>query len=218
MVNLPSGIYYELMAAPITHILFTTVIPKTVSDDFIAGVSFPDIRYLGSISRERTHAYGSDKVTDSTSFTSGMAFHQYVDEARGEYWKDNGIYEQLPDTPLTAQALKFCEDIILYESFDRWQSIARLFHATPAIPTEYSDAISPSEMHGWYQLIAHYLNEKPDIEKIAYMMKQIGFEDKVAAKIEIIMKQILANTDMVQAIKQYYIDLGQTINKKLASL
>ncbi len=206
------------MAAPITHILFTRVIAKTVSDDFIAGVSFPDIRYLGSISRERTHVYGSDEIKDVTSFTSGMAFHQYIDEARGKYWKDNGIYEQLPDTPLTAQALKFCEDIILYESFDRWHSIVSLFQNTPTIPADYRDAIASPEMRRWYQLIAHYLNEKPDLEKIAYMMKQIGFEDQVIAKVEIIMKQILANADMVQAIKQYYIDMSQTINKKLASL
>lgn len=206
------------MAAPITHILFTTVISKTVSNEFIAGVSFPDIRYLGSISRKHTHAYGSDKITDATSFISGMAFHQYIDELRGEYWKHNGIYERLTDTPLTALALKFCEDIILYDSFDVSHSFVHIFHDTPVIPMEYRDTISYQETERWYQLIARYLSEKPDLEKIAYMMKQIGIEDLIIAKVETIMKQILGDIDMVQAIKQYYSDMSQTIGKKFEAL
>jgi len=206
------------MAAPITHILFTTVLSKNVSNEFIAGVSFPDIRYLGSISRERTHMYGVDRLTDTTSFISGMAFHQYIDELRGEYWKHNGIYERLPDTPLTAQALKFCEDIILYDSSDISHSFADIFQDTQGVSMKYSDTISYQETERWYQLMAHYLSEKPNLEKIAYMMKQIGFEDLIITKVDTIMKQILGNADMVQVIKQYYCDMSQAIKKEFEAL
>src|SRR3990167_3969890 len=81
------------MAAPTTHILLADAFLKTAPQSspvtFIVGTSFPDIRHLGSLSREQTHLRPIDLASireESDPFLAGMLFHNYVDITRKAYW------------------------------------------------------------------------------------------------------------------------------------
>ncbi len=195
------------MAAPITHLLFAAALSEEVSNEFMAGVSFPDIRYISSLSRERTHAFGVDKITDVTSFISGMAFHQYIDVTREEYWEEHGIYNKLPVTPSTVSALKFCEDVVLYDLYDKWQSLATTFQGIRTAPLLFQNEVSDEEMQHWYGLLADYVTQKPSTNKMAHMLRQMGLEEENIAKTEEIAQQILQDEAAVLAIRQYYVNM-----------
>lgn len=206
------------MAAPALHLLFTRAFAGVVSDDFLAGVSFPDIRYLGSVSREETHSYDMHQVSDTTSFVAGAAFHHYIDEVRGAYWRNHGIYENLPQSPLSAQALKFCEDILLYDTVEDWQPYIHALRKNHKVPEKFQNALSTQEIEQWYETLAQYISKKPTIDDITSLMGTIGLDSHVAAKVAEIMNTILGDEALVLAIKQYYVDVTETVRKTFTSL
>lgn len=206
------------MAAPVSHLLFTHVFSGTVSDDFLAGVSFPDIRYLGSVGRERTHSYDVQDFSDTVSFVSGMAFHQYIDEVRGEYWRIHGIYENLPESPFSAQALKFCEDIILYNMVEDWQPYIQALSKDQKIPSRFKDMLPTQEIEQWYETLTQYISKKPTLSDIITLMDNVGLDSHLTAKVAGIMSTILDDEALILDIKQYYIDLSETVRKRFTLL
>lgn len=77
------------MAAPITHIVLTKKIYKQhfsekSFDEFIIGTSLPDIRYLKTVDRDKTHFPTSmlNEIKQEQSFTAGLKFHSIVDRVR----------------------------------------------------------------------------------------------------------------------------------------
>ena len=86
------------MAAPITHIALTEKIFNNIfhnydKKEFIIGTSFPDIRYLGTIDREKTHlsVNNLENINDKSSFISGMKFHALVDKVREDFLLSRNI-------------------------------------------------------------------------------------------------------------------------------
>lgn len=100
------------MAAPITHIIladkiFNRYFADKDKRDFYVGTSFPDIRYMGIIKREKTHFIDLDIKTlqQLPSFEAGMKFHSLVDIVRENYMRSRGVYSILPESPYITQSL-----------------------------------------------------------------------------------------------------------------
>ena len=108
------------MSAPITHIVIAKELLDTQPDtfskrDFFIGTSFPDIRYLKVIERDKTHnpkTTLSEVLNTTNSFRSGLLFHSLVDEVREKSIQDNDIYSLIPKLKYITQALKLVEDEI----------------------------------------------------------------------------------------------------------
>jgi hypothetical protein len=154
------------MAAPATHIVLAdTLIPKYFPnvdrDAFIVGTSFPDIRYLGVIEREKTHIFagGINSISQTNSFDAGVNFHVLVDRVRSEYMKKNNVYDLLPQSRFIKQALRMYEDQVLCSEIGEWQEVVKYFDSV--YPEEMRYGIDEEKIKNWHQLIVEYLSEQP---------------------------------------------------------
>jgi hypothetical protein len=157
------------MAAPATHIIFADAFLRSAAQfshaDFIIGTSFPDIRHLGSISREASHLQPIDLTqihAEQDPFMAGMRFHNYVDLMRSAYWQETGTLDQLPQSPHLQQALKLREDIVLYDHIADWPQVARYFDSIPT--TERGFDVPESDIQHWHNIVAQYIAERPTLE------------------------------------------------------
>lgn len=206
--------YNSNMAAPITHLVFAITISSIDSRDFLVGNSFPDIRYLGSISREETHLPNESRIVNTTSFISGVKFHQYIDELRGEYWRKNGIYEKLPKTPLSAQALKFCEDMIFYEKIKDWGVLAEYFRNVVSVESSLFEKIPNNDIVRWYSMLADYIEVMPTFERIGRFASKLGLHNAAQEQLLAIIDSIITDKSIVDGIKEYYSEMNVYIKQQ----
>ena len=148
------------MAAPLAHILLAVQILPTMPDKdekaFIIGTSFPDIRYLGCISREKTHLKNvtlDDIKKEKSSFKAGMMFHSLVDEVREKYMKNADVYKEIPKSMVTTQALKFNEDIILIDKLNNLDKYAHYFD--DILPDELT-LVKAEYLNTWHKALKKY--------------------------------------------------------------
>jgi hypothetical protein len=122
-------------AAPVTHVLlaekwieYKEHYNKKEKRAFILGTLFPDIRYLGVVTRNKTHEFEltiSDLEKKQSPFIKGKRLHAWVDETREALVVKWNIYSKLKsikDQKYKATFLKLLEDEILYTQRD-WQNI-----------------------------------------------------------------------------------------------
>ena len=120
----------SLCSGPVTHLYLGELYcnARSIEDpawirDFLRGTLFPDIQYIGHISRERTHPQVShlDEV-DATEdpFEAGMKFHAWVDIKREAFVEASGIYALVAscDENQKAKFLKFIEEELLADLYD----------------------------------------------------------------------------------------------------
>jgi hypothetical protein len=165
------------MAAPATHIIFADAFLQTTTQfsraDFIIGTSFPDIRHLGSISREASHLQPIDLTriyAEQDPFMAGMRFHNYVDLMRSAYWQETGMLDQLPQAPYLQQALKLREDIALYDHVTDWPQVVRYFDSIPT--TEQDFTVPEGDIQHWHNIVAQYIAERPTLESAVHFKTQ----------------------------------------------
>lgn len=155
------------MAAPITHIvladkIFDKYFPKNDKKQFYVGTSFPDIRYLGVIDRERTHFSHQTlkELVDSDLFIAGAKFHSLVDEVREKYMKDKGLYPLFPESKFLTQAVKIFEDRVLYSEIENWGEIIHFFDEIQAGELKYN--LSEKDIERWHSLLRNYFSQPPN--------------------------------------------------------
>ena len=110
-------------AGPISHAYlsekFFEYFPNYSQEEqqaFRAGTLFPDIRYLGVISRETTHFASvtlKEILDEESPFLAGMKFHSFVDLKREAFAVQANIYSLIV-VPHKAMFLKLIEDEIIY--------------------------------------------------------------------------------------------------------
>lgn len=151
------------MAAPIGHIICALALLNSgheVSDQnaFLAGTSFPDIRYISKLNRSHTHKLESTKlahVLDAPPFEAGRRFHAWVDLEREKYMKENGAYEFVKTSPYPAHMLKIIEDHILREKLK--------LNASKVFDRIYDEELAflPEKdlIQVWHQILLTYLDD-----------------------------------------------------------
>lgn len=154
------------MAGEATHIILAD---RTLSShalpyhrrEFLLGTVFPDIRYLGDIERDSTHAHevSLDAVlSEADSFVAGAKFHSLVDKTRNDYIKAAGLYDLCPPFLYDQQALKFLEDALFYPRYE-WKEALQYFDKTPALPPAFH--VAEDVLERWYALIRDYISVEP---------------------------------------------------------
>jgi hypothetical protein len=161
------------MAAPIAHIfcalslLNNNVLEVDNVTNFIIGTSFPDIRYLGVIERNKTHVKNitwNDVINAPTSFEKGRLLHSLLDEVREEFIEKHNLYEFIPDSSFRTHILKFYEDIILYEMIKNWPEITHYFDTV--LPEELRYNITNSDLKAWHHILKDYTSRQPNTSQI----------------------------------------------------
>jgi hypothetical protein len=131
----------------------------------IAGTLFPDIRYLGTVSRNKTHErrVTVKKINDSrTFFQKGMRLHVFLDERRNLIVKKWKILEKLVDIegPKREFFLKLVEDEILWDQIHpEW--------AIEALKEPYREAClqigSLQTVQAWNLSLQDYFGNRPSV-------------------------------------------------------
>ena len=197
------------MAAPITHIALTEKIfdkffKYKIRKDFFIGTSFPDIRYLKVIDRNKTH-YKNLFIADlgnDESFSAGVKFHSILDHARENFIVENDTYSLCPESKYITQSLKILEDEIFYQHVKDWSMY--LDYLNEILPIERNYGIAEKDLAKWHSLLQQYFQKQPDKGAVSNFALDIGFTDKVANEINNNISIMRANKKIIEIIKNLY--------------
>lgn len=130
---------------------------------FMLGTLFPDIRYLGVITRKETHlkqVSAKDLFEEKDPFTKGFKFHSWVDIAREKMVVKSGIYKSLAEIPAKHRALflKIVEDEILYHQLDS-SPVREYLKNIDAHENHYG--LDPNALMTWHGALTIYYTIPP---------------------------------------------------------
>ena len=197
------------MAAPITHIALTEKIfdkffKDKIRKDFFIGTSFPDIRYLKVIDRNKTH-YKNLFIADlgnDESFSAGVKFHSILDHARENFIVENDTYSLCPESKYITQSLKILEDEIFYQHVKDWSMY--LDYLNEILPIERNYGIAEKDLAKWHSLLQRYFQKQPNKDAVSNFTLDIGFTDEVANEINNNISIMRANKKIIEIIKNLY--------------
>jgi len=171
-------------AAPATHVYFAQLwMHLNHIDDhedqssLIAGTLFPDIRYLGTIKREKTHEKGltPQKIREEgNKFNMGMKVHAYLDEERECIVKKTKVLQHLKTIPdnLRVLFLKTLEDEILWDNVNTLsaqQVLSRVY------PEELQKNVTEEIILEWHATMIDYFDQKPSLFLKSRASRGLGF-------------------------------------------
>lgn len=211
------------MAAPITHIVladkvFDKYFPKSDKKQFYVGTSFPDIRYLGVIDRERTHfSHQTLKgLVDSNTFIAGAKFHSLVDEVREKYMKDKDLYSYFPGSKFLTQAVKIFEDRVLYGEVRNWDEITHFFDGVQAGELKYD--LSEKDIERWHVLLRNYFSQPPNADLIIKkFISDMGRPEEMSDEIIRVLGNIKHVDTATKIVKDFYNGFESLINNKITA-
>ncbi len=197
------------MAAPITHlVLADKVFYKFFKDkkrsDFLVGTSFPDIRYLKVIDREKTHIKNidlDDVKNEKSSFNAGFKFHSLVDEDRIKFISKFESSPSFPKTKPAVMALKFLEDEVLYNKIKNWKEIIEYFDKI--YKEEVNLGVDKKEVDRWHSYLKDYLSKIPTKETRRKFLLNIGLSESAIEEIEAAIN-LLRRNEILSAIEELY--------------
>lgn len=198
-------------AAPLTHLVLaqeflkqTPFLQEAEIKPFLVGNVFPDIRYLGEISREETHEkeITLDDIFNAPSpFIAGMRLHALVDVFREDmvvYWN---IYDLIEGESHPATLLKLIEDEILYEMVET-QNFIPLFDEI--LTDELAWKVSLLTHHKWHYFLQRYLGKKPSQILVDLAERDMPYFNIPAETIRVwstLVPQLAENEDLRNYVK-----------------
>lgn len=157
-------------AAPITHLYFAEKwleqhppLDEEAQKEFIVGTLFPDIRYLGGVSRAETHCKGvtlEEVRSTEDPFLAGLLLHSYLDFIRESIAQKMGAYlavSHLATGQSATYLLKLLEDAWFYSRTNR--SFA--FSALDEIYEQECKIDGFVRVYAWHILLQNYISSSP---------------------------------------------------------
>lgn len=160
-------------AAPLMHLCLASKYLAThgtkyspeQKNSFLRGTSFPDIRYLGGISRSKTHdgdATLENIYKTASPFEAGKKFHAWVDEVREQHVEEWKIYDKLKELGKLPQKqsalfLKLIEDAVLFNNTSN-KTIDAIMLFSTIDPEEYQYGVSTEKLLRWHAILTIYLS------------------------------------------------------------
>jgi hypothetical protein len=220
------------MAAPIGHIylalqLLNGPLKGVNHQDFLIGTSFPDIRYLAHIPREKTHYQHVDLqriLTEREPFKQGMLFHSFVDQERERFMKENQINNLLPSLPHKSGILKGLEDQLLHPKLPD-KSFLRLFDTV--IDQELKIVTHKIIIQEWHTNLQNYFFYGPTPQTIRPFVQQsiphMGplqtiAEQTVSYGFFVGTKVITLNQEVIKIINKFYDSFYTEVIEKTLNL
>lgn len=196
------------MAAPITHLVFAQRFLALKKSNFEAklfyiGTSFPDIRYLRVIDREKTHTKHVEltQITAADSFVAGMLFHSYLDLERERRIEQGQIYTLLPPAKFLTQAMKLFEDELLYEQLVQREKLQEYFRSILHEEEEYP--IQTAYIRRWHELLSAYIGTQPNDQSRSAFFQELGFTTKEADDINGLVSSFRQSPSIRAQVEKY---------------
>jgi hypothetical protein len=203
-------------AGPITHayladrwIQYREQYNQQGTESFIKGTLFPDIRYLGVISRKETHEPNmtlKNLIKEKSPFIKGKKLHAFVDEEREKMviqWK---IYDKLKHVPgqmYMNTFLKLVEDEILFEK-NKWSKIKESLKTLDANERLYK--VSDENLIKWHEVLSKCFTVSPT-EHLKKLSKQDKYFFNVPPKVVRRWSVILPTLSKDPEMQAYVTDL-----------
>lgn len=197
------------MAAAITHIVLAKkVFPlyffNLDQGEFLVGTSFPDIRYLGVIERDKTHIQNSSlkEIAGKSAFEAGLYFHSLVDEVREKFMVSKNIYSLCPSSKYITQSLKLFEDELLYNKIHDWQEISSFFNTI--LNEEVVFGLKKEDVMCWHGALKKYVTQAPTAVSRAIFVADIKLPASMGKEINAVIDNLKNNDKIHQIIYQFY--------------
>jgi len=156
-------------ALPVTHLYFGKMWRES-DPHFLAGVLFPDIRYIAAIPRETTHPSPLPLEAIAAMpnlFEQGVQLHVWVDTYRDDLVQECGL-----DHRFRGPLLKLLEDEIFYDQTNTLDAIAAL---QEIYEEELLFEINRDTVQQWHQMLTRYLKVRPSVFLKELASKGKGF-------------------------------------------
>lgn len=207
------------MAAPITHIVlaekvFNIDFSGKDKKEFYVGTSFPDIRYLGVIDRNKTHFEETsiEDILSSDSFLAGMKFHSLVDRVRENFMKDRNLYSQFPESQFLTEAVKVFEDKVLYRKIEDWDRVMRYFDSIDE--NELGFGIEEKDVLRWHNLLRHYFSQSVnESEFVRRFISGIGRPKEMADEMTRVLENISDKDKATKIVEDFYNNFEKLISE-----
>ncbi len=158
-------------AGPITHAYLakkyfshTPKYGEAEKKAFMRGTLFPDIRYLGKISRNSTHynPISLEEIKNEPSpFLAGVKYHSWVDIERNKYVESTTIKKQIPttvDATLTHSYLKLIEEELVYKK-EGWNDCCEYLYDIS--PEELDYQMEKETIIRWHGMLTLFFKSSP---------------------------------------------------------
>jgi hypothetical protein len=202
------------MAAPVTHIVLADKVFKKHFDKrdrraFMVGTSFPDIRYLGIIAREKTHSFGESlgEIKTDSDFNAGFRLHSMVDEIREQYMQQHSLYSLFPESQLVSQGVKMFEDQVLYQKIQDWAEVSGYFKEI--LSEEKDFGLAEVDLHKWHGWLATYFSD-PSVGEVSIhqFVNTIGRPPEMAIEMIRIFKGVKDFEKAKEIVLKFYNEFG----------
>jgi len=172
------------MATELSHLFYAQkVLAKDLGffnkKDFFLGTVFPDIRYLGVITREESHGQlkSFNEISEvESSFMAGVHFHTLMDYARQTFIRNNGFYRKYENGHQYTISGKLFEDFLLFKQVENKAEIIESFLKVTKEGIGFN--IEEQAIQSWFNEIAKYLEVGPNNESIERFLRFLGFRDE----------------------------------------
>ena len=207
------------MAAQVTHLalsemIFEKYLVKFNKKDFFIGTTFPDIRYLGHIRREKSHFNNisfTDILEQDNSFHAGILYHSFVDDFRENWMVKNNIYKLIPSTHRATQAVKLFEDRYYYRNINDWRQIISYYE--DVLEDELGFDMNKEVVFKWHKALGSYFRATPTLDATANLINDIGMPSEIRDEILHLIAQMEDNEQLIDIIKQFHDDYNMLIDK-----
>lgn len=172
------------VAAPIGHIVCALALLNVTTsvvdpNAFLAGTSFPDIRYVTDVSRSATHRSEQRSLSyvleSESSFEAGRRFHVYVDREREKHMRQHNAYSFIKNGPLKTQLLKLVEDHILFDQVRGKINRHAIF--SQIYPEELSYGLTVSSIDTWHRILKEYFDDSHWFSIYRYYKALVVFKE-----------------------------------------
>ena len=186
------------MASQITHVIYGQRVLDRFLDsgknvnlrDYFIGTLFPDIRFLGTVSREKTHVTPpslDDLFSIKSSFYKGFYMHLLTDTERERLLDKFGFYKFFPVEQNVQRASKLLEDILVWRHRENWKEIIDYLDNVLEEELEFTDE---QTVRRWHQILATYFQKSPSIDSAISLAETLGFPENLLTDIIRWMKKI----------------------------
>ena len=207
------------MAAPITHVVladraFSHFFSDKDRAAFFVGTSFPDIRRLAKIQREKVHFtnFSLADITTSNSFFAGLKFHSVVDSLSKRFYRDTDLFSLFPESRFVKEAAELFVDRVLYARIVDWEKIAGYFDRI--YPEELTYGVKEEAVWTWHQNLARYF--MGDINNEAGLKNLIlgnGNAEDTVDEMTKVSKQVKDKARAESLVLDFYSDFANLVNK-----
>lgn len=202
------------MPLPFSHIVYADKILQTKlknhkinKQEYFIGATYPDIRYLAKLPREKTHLLDKTPTEiwqkikqEKDSFKLGILIHQYLDQKTLEYRQQ--YFQNILQISNSYYPILILNDQILFNSFTKINSILKYYDKILDKEIKHYN-LNKKIIANWHKVVKKYSSKKLTKKVYSEASKLLGFDEQTINNILNDFDKIKNNKKIIQKIKNF---------------